>query len=343
MRKNKKESKILYDAIEEWKNESLIDIPTAEKLKQSITSYRNEFDTVAFYASIAAVSCALLAFGALVLDEKWIERIRSYFAFSQFAIALTFTIFSIFTIWMAKRRKRKYPYAILANETFTILIALCIGIAVAYFSKSFSITMNYYGLAIFITAIIYGAVGLYLNSRLLWCCALIALISSWGAHTYAWSDDITKSYFWGMNYPLRMTLLGVIMIFLSWLLRQYSSFQKYYPLTWYCSWIFFFISALFLSVSGNWSYDMWTAIRQGKLYIWAIGYTILLILVLIYAIKKRDETLRDITILFFLLNIYTRYFEYFWDRTNKGVFFAILALSFWLIGKKAEQLRKKLT
>ncbi|MCH5688495.1 hypothetical protein LWM68_32070 [Niabella sp. W65] len=59
--------------------------------------------------------------------------------------------------------------------------------------------------------------------------------------------------------------------------------------------------------------------------------------------KTKDETLRDIVIIFFLLNIYTRYFEYFWDHTNKGLFFALLALSFWLIGKKAEQLRKRLS
>jgi len=46
-------------------------------------------------------------------------------------------------------------------------------------------------------------------------------------------------------------------------------------------------------------------------------------------------------LVFFLVNIYTRYFEYFWDRTNKGIFFAILALSFWFVGKKAEQLRNR--
>jgi len=46
-------------------------------------------------------------------------------------------------------------------------------------------------------------------------------------------------------------------------------------------------------------------------------------------------------LLFLLLNLYTRYFEYFWDVTNKGIFFTILALSFWLIGKKLEQYRRK--
>jgi len=31
-------------------------------------------------------------------------------------------------------------------------------------------------------------------------------------------------------------------------------------------------------------------------------------------------------------------FEYFWDATHKAIFFSILAVSFWLIGSKAEKI-----
>ncbi len=55
-----------------------------------------------------------------------------------------------------------------------------------------------------------------------------------------------------------------------------------------------------------------------------------------------STSLRDMVLLFLILNLYTRYFEYLWDVTNKGIFFAIMALSFWLIGKKLEQIRKRL-
>ncbi|PYM49677.1 MAG: hypothetical protein DME14_08055 [Candidatus Rokuibacteriota bacterium] len=33
---------------------------------------------------------------------------------------------------------------------------------------------------------------------------------------------------------------------------------------------------------------------------------------------------------------YTRFFEYFWDSLHKAVFFAVLAVSFWYLGRKAE-------
>lgn len=341
MRVNKKEADLLEKAIEQWQKDDLLDAEKAGELKNAIYSYRNEFDALAFYASIAAVSCALLAFGTLVLDEKWIERLRKAFAFSELVIGFIFAALSLFLIWIVRRRKQKHNYAELANESLTILIALTTGISVVYFTKSFHTTYHYYGTGIFFTACVYGAISVYLHSKLLWVCMLLALISSWATQTYAWSADEAKAYFLCMNYPLRMALLGAILTGVTYTLRKLPFFKSYYSLTWYSCWIFFLLSCLFVSVSGNRSYDSWYTIRQGNLFLWAIAYTGLLIAVLVYAFKQKDETLRDIAIVFFLLNIYTRYFEYFWDSTNKGIFFAVLALSFWLIGKKAEQMRKR--
>ncbi|MFT4094570.1 MAG: hypothetical protein QM640_13140 [Niabella sp.] len=343
MRVNKKESKLLEAVIEQWQKDGLLDESKASQLKGSISSYRTEFDSLAFYASIAAVSCALLAFGALVLDEKWIERLRRFFSFSELVIGVVFAALALLLVWIAKRRNKKFTYATLANESFTVLIALSLGVSVAYFAKSLGSDIHSYGLAIFAIALLYGICAMYLHSKLLWICALVALISSWGAQTYVWSSDSDHSYFLGMNYPLRMLALGALMLLASYLFRNNIYFRHFYKLSWYASWCFFLLSGLVLSTSGNLSYDVWSAIRQGKLALWALTYTLLLIALLVYTFKTKEDTLRDIVIVFFLLNIYTRYFEYFWDRTNKGIFFAILALSFWLIGKKAEQLRKKLS
>ncbi|GAB3012529.1 hypothetical protein GCM10027051_14420 [Niabella terrae] len=342
MKINSKKSRLLKEAIEEWQEAQLLDEATADRLKKAVASYHSPFDTVAFYAMIAAISCALLAFGALVLDEKWIERLRRFFSFSEMIIGMIFATLSVLLCWLAKKRARKHPYAHLANESFTILIALTIGIAVAYFARSLGSDIQSYGLAVFIVALLYGTAAFYLKSKLLWICALLALVSAWGTQTYAWSSDERMTYFLGMNYPLRMAVFALLLIGGTYLLRQQPSFLGFYNISWYSSWVFFLLSGLVVSVSGNLGYDVWTAIRQGKLVLWALAYTGLLAGLLIYTFRTKQDTLRDIVIVFFLLNIYTRYFEYFWDRTNKGIFFALLALSFWLIGRKAEQFRKKL-
>ena len=41
-------------------------------------------------------------------------------------------------------------------------------------------------------------------------------------------------------------------------------------------------------------------------------------------------------LIFLFINLYTRFFEYFWDSTHKAAFFAVLAVSFWFFGSRAE-------
>ena len=59
---------------------------------------------------------------------------------------------------------------------------------------------------------------------------------------------------------------------------------------------------------------------------------------LFYGLQTKDVVAREFGITFFIIFIYTKYFEYFWDHTNKTLFFAILAASFWFIGRKAEKI-----
>jgi uncharacterized membrane protein len=68
-----------------------------------------------------------------------------------------------------------------------------------------------------------------------------------------------------------------------------------------------------------------------------IGYGLLFALVagagLLWGIRTDDALLRDTGLVALLLNGYTRYFEFFWDGMNKGLFFLVLAVSFFIIGR----------
>lgn len=342
IRVNRKEARLLEDAINEWERDAMIDAEIGDKLKKTISPTKYDYTSFSFYAFIAAISCAILAFGALVLDEKWIERMRKYFEFTEMAIAIAFLVFTILLTLFAKKRKARYPYATLANESFTVLIVLSIGVSVAYFTRGFGIPERNYGISIFIAGLLLGMVAIYIQSKLLWVAMLVAIIVSWGTQTYEWSHGVQRSFFWGMNYPMRMTALALVFWASSSLLSLHKRLIGFYNITYYFSLIYFLLFGLILSVSGNLEYQVWAAIRQGKLYLWAISYTLLLIGLIFYSIKIKDEFFTDIVLVFFILNIYTRFFEYFWDVTHKGIFFAILAFSFWWIGKKFEDIRKTL-
>ncbi|MNS06650.1 hypothetical protein D3C72_380780 [compost metagenome] len=339
MKLNQKEASLLDRAIEKWEEEDLIDGPTAQKLKASYESNAGDYKALTFYAFIAAVSCALLAFGALVLDEKWIERMRRYFAFSEITIGLIFAGCTAVLAWYICKRKRKFIQAVWANESLSILLGLSACVSVAYFGKGLSVNSDRYYWLIFAVAIALGGLAYVVRSRMLWGAMMLTLGGWWAAYTDAAAHH--GPYFWGMNMPLRLTLFGLVAIAFAWLVQRIKALSEFGIVSFFMGWILFLVAAWGLSISGNYSFQEWTAFRQGKVLVWAIAYTLVLAGVLIYAIKRKDNALRDMALLFLLLNLYTRYFEYFWDVTNKGIFFTILALSFWLIGKKLEQYRRK--
>ena len=55
-----------------------------------------------------------------------------------------------------------------------------------------------------------------------------------------------------------------------------------------------------------------------------------------YGLKRDDGVLRGFGLTFLLINLYTRFFEYFWAPLPKALFFAVLAISFWYLGSRAE-------
>ena len=55
-------------------------------------------------------------------------------------------------------------------------------------------------------------------------------------------------------------------------------------------------------------------------------------------VKDDDAMLRGYGLVFLGLNLCTRFFEWFWDSLNKGLFFIIVGLSLWALGAHAERL-----
>jgi hypothetical protein len=293
-------------------------------------------DTIAWYAFISAVSCGLLAFGALVLDEKWIELLRKKWEFSEATVGIGFTIMAGIFVYLARRRKIKYPNSHISNESYTITIALSVAVAIAYWTRSLGLFNDHYAQPLLIAAFVYGFLAAYLPSSLLWTAMLLALTAWWPVQTYEWTGGNFR--FAGMNYPLNMTLVGLVIWGASQLLNKIKPLAAFEKITYTFGLVLFLFAAWMLSIFGNYAdFSRWSAIKQGTLWYWSVGFTLVLSALTAYAFQSKKDLLRDICLVFFLANIYTRYFEYFWDRTNKGIFFAVLALSFWWVGKKAEQ------
>lgn len=340
MELDKKEAEIVSRAIQAWEDETRISKELAAELRGSYSVRNANVDVIAVYALISAVSCGLLAFGALVLDEKWIELLRKRWGFSENIVGIGFTLIAGLFVYLAKRRLNKTQGAKISNEVYNITIILTVAIAITYWTRGLLDGPGNYAIPLLFAALAYGGIAIFLRSTLLWVAAIVALAGWWGAQTHYWSGGSYR--FMGMNYPLRMTVFGLIIWALSWIMGKIPSLTFLKEVTYTIGLFLFLLAGWTLSMFGNYAdYDGWKALKQSHFWFWALGFTLVLAGMLYYAFQNKQETLRDLCLVFFLLNIYTRYFEYFWDRTNAGIFFAILALSFWFVAKKAEQWRGK--
>jgi hypothetical protein len=103
--------------------------------------------------------------------------------------------------------------------------------------------------------------------------------------------------------------------------------------------LYLFIALWILSIFGNYGdASSWRSVRQIELFHWGILFALAAIAAIVYGLKRDDYTSRAFGVTFLFINLYTKYFEYFWDATHKAVFFLILAVSFWMLGSRAEKI-----
>ena len=337
---DKREAQLLHRAIATWQQEKLISDEQVEKLQQSYKVVNTDWQTITLYIFIAAISCALMAFGSLVLDEKWIEIIRKKFSLTDGVITLLFAGLTIFLCYEGWRRNKHQPVFSFNRELFWLLPVLSIGVSVVYLGKSVGYLGRNYGAFWLLATVCYGVLGIMLHSRLLWVATLLCLIPAYVKLSYYLAGD--ASFFLGMNLPCRMALLGALLVLAAWVLRRLRVYAPIKDITWTGGWLLFLLSGWLISIFGNCgTWDEWQQLRQVHLLQWVVIYTLQCAGVLVLGLRIKDNFLRDLGVIFILLDLYTRYFEYLWDHTNKGLFFGILAISFWWVGRLIERRVKR--
>ncbi|MBS1772135.1 MAG: hypothetical protein JST82_04700 [Bacteroidetes bacterium] len=334
MQVNKKDFDVLNNAIDEWRKTGKISDAQSHELKNSI-EHQKSGSIISNYFFFIALSCGLLAFAAIFIDDKFLEKLRVYFSVSNVFIAILFTALSIVGFVFIK--KRRAQYSPIQFEVYSIITSLLVMIAVVYYCKEIGFGAKYSGFLSVLT-ILFVVLSLWLRSNSLWMIAILSFMGWYGTFSESLSTDFL---FIGMNYPVRFSVFGVIIIFLSALQSKIPLLQSTQRIT-YISGLVILLTGLWgVSVFGNYnSMDEWLKVRQTQVVIYAIIFAIISSIIFYIGIKKNDAATRDIAVFALLLNLYTRYFEYFWNSTNKGIFFLILALSFWFVGWRIEKRRK---
>ncbi len=335
MKVSKAEKETLLQAIVHWEQNGNIDTDKASELRQTIDLKTSPAQQIAQYFFIIAISCIVLAFGTIFIDEKFLEKVKNYFSLSNVFIAMVFGVMSVGWFWYCKKKLRNKTS--LGYEANMVLGALFLLVSLVYACKDIGFGTGHSGFLISV-AVLFSILSGFFHSRALWIGFILAIMGWYGAFSHTHS---VNNLFLHMNYPVRFAVFGLVIILFSFLQRVIPPLAFSQRLTYVIGLVILFTALWGVSVFGNYAYlDEWAKVRQTQVVAYGILLGITCLATIYIGIKYNDDVTRDLGLIFLLLNLYTRYFEYFWDGMNKGIFFIILAISFWGIGRIIEKRRK---
>ncbi|WHP06444.1 MULTISPECIES: DUF2157 domain-containing protein [Acinetobacter] len=337
MKLNKKQGLFLKHTIEYWQQQGTITPEVANNLKDSFSIRSFDWERLAKYSFWISMICAVIAIAAITLDEFLMNLIEKIFVDSKLIPCLIFAVVAAAFYLIAYRRRKTKPLHQFSNEAIIFGGVLSTAVAVAYFGQAIDTGSGHFSLLFLLSTLIYAALAFWFPSKLIWVFSLLSLGSWFGAETGYMSG--WGAYYLGMNYPLRFVLFGGVLIGLSWLFKRHVRFLDFAHSTYVMGLLYLFIALWILSIFGNYGdLNSWYNVKQYELLHWGILFAFVAIIAIVYGLKHDDATSRGFGITFLFLNLYTKYFEFFWNGMHKAIFFILLAVSFWWIGQHAEKL-----
>lgn len=334
---DKQEAEFLDKTIDHWEQEGLIDTGTAQNLHSSYDIKQFDWRRLAQYSFWIALACGLIAVASLVINDAIITFLQRLYDTPDIVISILAAGLAAWFYYYGQKQKRTHPGRVFSNEATIFTGVLFTAISIAYLGKALDNGSGHFSILFLLSVVVYGILAFRFKSKLIWAFALISLGSWFGTETgyqTQWSN-----YFLDMNYPLRFVIFGSVLTAAGLFLEKTDRLPDFNTLTYVVGLFYLFISLWLLSIFGNFGdLEDWFKVKQLDLFYWGIISAATALGFMLYGLRKKDAIAREFGITFLLINIYTRYFEYLWDVTDKAIFFGILAISFWLIGRKAEKI-----
>jgi hypothetical protein len=347
LRLGRKQHRIVTHAIERWLGAGAIDEQTAVRLKASLVHSAFDWQRTARYAFIIAIVCVVISISGALADAVLMKLLERLFSAPAVAKCAFFALVSAGVFRYGLYLRKRHPTRIYRNEAVFFLGVLALGGAVGFFGEAVDTGSGHYSLLFLLACVLYGVLGVWFPSKLVWVFALLSLSAWIGTETGYLSGH--GMYFLGMNYPLRFVLFGAILSAagiagerqlearhergegLRDRLLAMSAQTKIVGL------LHLFIALWILSIFGNYGdVSAWERARQIELFHWAVLFGAVAVGAIWLGLRYDDATLRGFGLTFLFINLYTRFFEFFWNSMHKAVFFALLAVSFWYLGTRAE-------
>lgn len=337
MQVNKKQAELLSESITYWQTQGYINQELANKLNSSLQVQSFDWRKLTKYSFWIALICIVTAVSSVIADKMLMELIEKIFH-APYEIKCVFFVMlagALFTF--GAKRKNKFPEKFYSNEAFLFLGVLSTAASIYQLGRWLDTGTGHFSLLLLLSFIVYGVLGWVFQSNLIWLFSLVSLGGWMGTETGYMSG--WGAYYLGMNYPLRFVLFGAVLTAIALITEKMPKLNLFYRTTLVMGLLYFFIALWIMSIFGNYGdISSWDNVKQYELFHWSVLFGLGAFAAILHGLKMENGISKGFGITFLFINLYTRFFEYFWEATHKAIFFAILGFSFWLLGTKAEKI-----
>ncbi|KAH8588933.1 hypothetical protein B0O99DRAFT_600316 [Bisporella sp. PMI_857] len=333
-------------AIHQWTTANLISETLSSELLSTIQIKEPSFNYEKFakYSFRLAILCLAVAVVSLLADNAFLKLIKRIIALHPFLrSALTALLAIAVHVW-GHNRSLQTPGEVYLNEAIHSLGSLLFALAGLQLAEGLDVSkaehQHRVHYVLFLLSVIYFGAGLAAKSAFIWSCGMIALGTSFGAVTGYISG--WGAYYLGMSYPFRFVFFGLSIIGLAYLMAGFELTSPLWSTTRIWGLLYFFIALWILSIFGNddlFSDSNHTTYRgrgHGRLFIWSLMFFGAASVSMWHGLRYADGTTKGFGLTFLGINLYTKFFELFWDQWYKPLFFAVLAGTLAIIGRYAE-------
>lgn len=332
----KRQARVVAGLIERWLREGTLTAETAERLTASYHIAPFNWRRLARIAVLTSVICFVVAVASLLADELILRLLARLFEIPATALCVVFAIFAAGLYAAGFYRRKRKPERVFTNEGLLFLGVLSTAVSIFYLGAAIGGGEDF-SLLLLLACGIYGALGLSTQSKLIWIFALLSLGGWFGAETGYVSG--WGAYYLGMNYPLRFVAFGLVLCAVSYPIAQVGRVRALTQSTLTMGLLYLFISLWIMSIFGNYGDpESWERAKQIELFHWSLLFALAAGAAIWRGLKFDNTVSHGFGITFLFINLYTRFFEHFWDTLHKAIFFAILGASLWILGAYAQKI-----
>ncbi len=338
MKLKKKQAEIAEQLIDWWEEEGLLAEGQPTLLKDSLERRSINWRKVARYLMGLAVVSIVVAFLQLVADKWIMELLERLFEISDFAVFGLLIVLSLLFYGAAARLKTTAKGYALTKSTLLLLGGIAFGGALHYLGK-FSGANEFLEVGlVLVFALQAFVVGRLFLSDLFYDLGWIALFLWLGLET---SRQTQWEGTWlGMNLPLRFFLFSLLPVVVGLTQTKRTGFKSLALSAQLAGWVFFCSSLWLLALFGNHtSLETFEEASAVSLLPWGVFMALVAAGFLIFGRIKINRLFLWMGVGGLLAVSYSQYFLFLWEPLHPALFFAIMGISFWLLGRKAETLR----